>query len=74
MRGSRDRRAIPTLVVMNAAWSALALGTIVFKPHRATSALLMTGINHFVFATMMFLRSRMTIKEMLGQDEEIKEL
>lgn len=34
----------------------------------------MTGINHFVFATVMFLRSRMTLKEMLGQDKEIKEL
>ena len=26
MRGSRDRRAIPTLVVMNAAWSTLCTG------------------------------------------------
>ncbi|KAF2624429.1 hypothetical protein BU25DRAFT_413654 [Macroventuria anomochaeta] len=66
IRASKDRHSIPSLVVMNAVWSALALGTVIFKPHRATSALLMTGINHFIFASIMFLRSKMTVKEMLG--------
>lgn len=51
---------------MNAVWSILALGTVVLKPNRATSALLMTGINHFVFASVMFLRSRMTLDEIIG--------
>ncbi|KAJ8117975.1 hypothetical protein OPT61_g951 [Boeremia exigua] len=67
IRASQDRNSIPVLVVMNAAWSALALGTVLLKPHRATSALLMTGINHFIFASVMFLRSKMTFKELLGQ-------
>lgn len=59
---------------MNAVWSALALGTVVFKPHRATSALLMTGINHFIFASIILLRSGMTLEEMLGLGEsKIKE-
>lgn len=57
---------MPSLIVMNAAWAALAWGTVLFKPHRATSALLMTAINHSVFATVMFVRSKVSLKEMLG--------
>ncbi|KAF1924389.1 uncharacterized protein M421DRAFT_424839 [Didymella exigua CBS 183.55] len=66
VRASKDRQSMPALVVMNAVWSALALGTVVLKPDRATSALLMTGINHFIFASVMFLRSNMALKEVLG--------
>ncbi|KAH7076157.1 hypothetical protein FB567DRAFT_535585 [Paraphoma chrysanthemicola] len=60
MRASYHRAALPPFVLMNALWSALAFGTVVLSPHRATSALLMTGINHAVFATVM------GIKEMFG--------
>ncbi len=66
VRVSQDRASIPSLIVMNAAWSVLALSTVSFRPYRATSALLMTGINHFVFASVMFLRSKMTFGELVG--------
>ncbi|KAH7063781.1 hypothetical protein BKA63DRAFT_181948 [Paraphoma chrysanthemicola] len=72
MRASYHRAALPPFVLMNALWSALAFGTVVLKPHRATSALLMTGINHAVFAAVMMLRTSIGIKEMLGAEQGIK--
>lgn len=69
MRASRSRSALPPIVLMNALWSAFAFATVLFKPHRATSALLMTGINHFVFASVMILLSGMGLGEMLGVTE-----
>lgn len=75
VRASKDRRSIPAFVVINAVWSALALSTVALNPRRATSALLMTGINHFIFATIMFVRSRTTLRELLGGEYvETKEL
>jgi hypothetical protein len=50
---------------MNAAWSFLAIGTVLLKPHRATSALLMTGINHAIFASVMKWSSGLTVKQIL---------
>lgn len=52
-------------VLMNALWSSFALLTVVLKPHRATSALLMTGINHAVFATTMMLTTGVGVREMV---------
>ncbi|KAF3044616.1 hypothetical protein E8E12_003924 [Didymella heteroderae] len=69
IRASKSRQTIPALVVMNTAFSALAFGTVILKPHRATSVLLMTGINHFIFASFMFWRSNMTWREILGLEE-----
>ncbi|KAF2245553.1 hypothetical protein BU26DRAFT_521978 [Trematosphaeria pertusa] len=66
MRAASERKALPPIVLMNVLWSAFALGTVVLKPHRATSALLMTGINHAVFASTMLLTSGMSFVEMLG--------
>ncbi|KAF2013601.1 hypothetical protein BU24DRAFT_424599 [Aaosphaeria arxii CBS 175.79] len=66
MRASSERKALPPIVLMNLIWSLLALGTVVLKPHRATSALLMTGINHAVFATIMILRARLSVLGVLG--------
>lgn len=54
------------VVLMNALWSIFALLTVVLAPHRATSALLMTGINHSVFATGMALTAGVGIREMFG--------
>jgi hypothetical protein len=54
---------------MNSLWSALALDTVIVAPHRATSALLMTGINHLVFASVMAWQSKMGLKEILGIEE-----
>jgi hypothetical protein len=60
---------------MNAVWSALAFGTVILKPQRATSALLMTAVNHFIFASVMIWRSNMTWREMMGLEEvKVKEL
>ncbi|KAH7379427.1 hypothetical protein DE146DRAFT_318221 [Phaeosphaeria sp. MPI-PUGE-AT-0046c] len=66
MRASRDRKALPPIVLMNACWAALALGTVILAPHRATSALLMTGINHSFFASVMILTSGVSLRAMLG--------
>ncbi|KAH7391708.1 hypothetical protein BKA66DRAFT_458310 [Pyrenochaeta sp. MPI-SDFR-AT-0127] len=70
MRASRIRSAIPAFVLMNALWSAFAFATVLFKPHRATSALLMTGINHFVFSSIMVWRANMGLGEILGLEQE----
>ncbi|ORY11448.1 hypothetical protein BCR34DRAFT_565370 [Clohesyomyces aquaticus] len=72
MRASYNRAALPPFVLMNALWSAFAFSTVILKPHRATSALLMTGINHAVFATVMVLRTGVGLKEMLGISSEEK--
>jgi len=61
------------LVLMNALWSVFALLTVVLAPHRATSALLMTGINHSVFATGMALTAGVGIREILGFKEGVRE-
>lgn len=75
VRASKSRQALPALVVINTVFSALALGTVIFKPHRATSVLLMTGINHFIFASVQFWRSELTWREVLGfEDVKTKEL
>jgi hypothetical protein len=50
---------------MNALWSAFAFATVTLKPHRATSALLMTGINHAIFATVMILNTGVGLREMI---------
>jgi hypothetical protein len=61
------------LVLMNALWSAFAFLTVILAPHRATSALLMTGINHSVFATGMALTAGVGVREMLGLKEAVLE-
>ncbi|OAK96991.1 hypothetical protein IQ06DRAFT_296217 [Phaeosphaeriaceae sp. SRC1lsM3a] len=66
MRASRNRAALPPIVLMNACWAILALGTVVLTPHRATSALLMTGLNHSVFSVVMMLTSGVSFRGMLG--------
>ncbi|KAH6906407.1 hypothetical protein BKA70DRAFT_1287453 [Coprinopsis sp. MPI-PUGE-AT-0042] len=66
MRAAKNRSAIPAFVFMNCPWSALAFATVMFKPHRATSALLMTGINHLVFSGIMVWRLKMGFREILG--------
>lgn len=58
------------VVLMNALWSLLALSTVVLKPHRATSALLMTGINHAVFASIMIFRTGINLQDMFGLKSE----
>jgi hypothetical protein len=69
MRASRVRGAIPAMVVMNGLWSALAFATVLLAPHRATSALLMTGVNHLVFASVMVWQMKMGIHDILGLQE-----
>ncbi|KAF2647300.1 hypothetical protein K491DRAFT_723560 [Lophiostoma macrostomum CBS 122681] len=66
MRASLDKRALAPFVLMNALWSLFALSTVLLKPPRATSALLMTGINHAVFACVMVLNGRIRLSEVLG--------
>ncbi|KAF2003540.1 hypothetical protein P154DRAFT_532277 [Amniculicola lignicola CBS 123094] len=66
MRASTEAKALPPIVLLNALWSMFALGTVVICPQRATSALLMTGINHAVFATAMVFSTGVRIKEILG--------
>ena len=55
---------------MDALWSVFALVTTVLAPHRATSALLMTGLNHAICATIMARTSNIGFKEMLGLEGE----
>ena len=69
MRASRGRSALPAFVLMNALWSGLAFATVVLAPHRATSALLMTGINHLVFSSIMILQNSIGLKEVLGLEQ-----
>jgi hypothetical protein len=61
------------LVLMDALWSLFALLTVILVPHRATSALLMTGINHSVFATGMALTAGIGIREIFGFNEGVRE-
>ncbi|OAL53419.1 hypothetical protein IQ07DRAFT_641807 [Pyrenochaeta sp. DS3sAY3a] len=70
MRASRERRAITAFALMNAVWASLAFGTVVFKPHRATSALLMTGINHLVFSSVIIWQSKMGVRELFGLGDQ----
>jgi hypothetical protein len=60
-------------VLMDALWSLFALATVMLKPHRATSALLMTGLNHAVFGTIMTLRSGVRFQEIIGLSLEKEE-
>lgn len=69
MRASKNRAALPAFVLVNVLWSALAFTTVLLKPHRATSALLMTGLNHFVFSSIMVWRTKMGFREILGLSE-----
>jgi hypothetical protein len=69
MRAAKHRSAIPAFVMMNTLWSAFAFATVIFKPHRATSALLMTGINHLAFAGIMIWRLKMGFREIFGLEE-----
>ncbi|KAF2489700.1 hypothetical protein BU16DRAFT_531208 [Lophium mytilinum] len=66
VRASFDRASLPPFILLNALWSAFALSTVMFAPQRATSALLMTGINHFVFSTGMWWWSGFSVPEILG--------
>lgn len=59
-------------VLMNILWSSFALSTVFVVPHRATSALLMTGINHAAFAIAMITWNKMTVAEVLGWDSSSK--
>lgn len=68
MRASKNRAALPAFVLVNALWSAFAFTTILLKPHRATSALLMTGLNHLAFSTIMIWQTKMGLWEILGLD------
>lgn len=70
MRASRERSAIPAFALMNAVWASLAFATILFKPHRATSALLMTGINHLVFSSIITWQSKMGVRELFGLGDQ----
>jgi hypothetical protein len=56
------------LVLMDALWSLFALATVILKPRQATAALLMTGINHASFATIMAWPAGISMKEALGFD------
>jgi hypothetical protein len=56
---------------MNALWSAFAFATVTLKPHRATSALLMTGINHAIFATVMILKTGVGLREIFQLESGI---
>jgi hypothetical protein len=69
MRAAKSRSAIPVMVVMNAFWSAMAFATVIFTPHRATSALLMTAINHLAFSSIMFWRLNVGWRQILGLAE-----
>lgn len=66
MRAARSRSAIAPMIVMNAVWSAMSFATIIFTPHRATSAILMTAVNHLAFSSIMYWRLNMGWKHVLG--------
>lgn len=57
---------------MSALWSAFSLFTVVLKPHRATSALLFSGIDQAVLAGIMVWRTGMGWREILGIGAEVK--
>lgn len=61
------------MIVMDAFWSAFALATVFVKPHRATSSLLMTGINHLFMTGVMIWRTGLNYKQILGFEDASNE-
>jgi len=50
---------------MNATWAAGALATVVLAPGKATSTLLMTSLNHIIFAAAMLLINKISVADVL---------